>query len=275
MAISKDDRVVTNGLLDWPFEPALWKERLRSLRSGPLRSGTLLLAVVASLGARPALAQESEAGGCLLLCAPSLAIEPTFTIENLLRRHRVQDVGSGLVARAERDLVFEMIFALDVPTTIPRVGFTLEAIWSAFAGGSSNPFTGESAEDAGRSEIRDNPVELEFELNLDVLKPEMTGGWIGAHFDVVDQFSPADRPRARGAYTHKLDFELDIGLAPFNRSRYRWLRSVELEASLDYLATGLPRAGEVVPVGGERYLDDASPWSLSFVLVVPVAPLRR
>jgi hypothetical protein len=44
-----------------------------------------------------------------------------------------------------------------------------------------------------------------------------------------------------------------------------------LETLLDYLATGLPRAGDVFP-DGRRYLDDASHWSISFVIVLPVAP---
>jgi hypothetical protein len=46
---------------------------------------------------------------------------------------------------------------------------------------------------------------------------------------------------------------------------------VEAEVSLDYVATGLAKAGDVV--NGERFLDDASPWSLSFVFVFPLAPL--
>jgi len=50
-----------------------------------------------------------------------------------------------------------------------------------------------------------------------------------------------------------------------------WLRNVEAEVSLDYVATGLPKAGDVV--AGERFLNKASPWSLSFVMVVPLAPL--
>lgn len=41
--------------------------------------------------------------------------------------------------------------------------------------------------------------------------------------------------------------------------------------SLDYLATGLPKKGDVL--GGERFVESASPWSLSFVLVMPLAPL--
>ena len=52
-----------------------------------------------------------------------------------------------------------------------------------------------------------------------------------------------------------------------------WVRRLEVEVSLDYLATGLPRSGDVVPLGEECYLEDASPGSLSLVLVLPIAPL--
>jgi len=44
-----------------------------------------------------------------------------------------------------------------------------------------------------------------------------------------------------------------------------------LETSLDYLATGIPKKGDVF-ADGSRYLDDASHWSLSFVVVIPIAP---
>ena len=50
----------------------------------------------------------------------------------------------------------------------------------------------------------------------------------------------------------------------------RWLRGVELEGSVDYVATGLVKAGD--RVDGGRYLDAASPWSFSVVLVLPIAP---
>lgn len=82
----------------------------------------------------------------------------------------------------------------------------------------------------------------------------------------------AERPHSTTAYTHKLDLELDTALHVFNwLPEGRWLRGVELETSLDYLATGLPRKGDVFP-DGSRYLDDASGWSISFVIVLPVAP---
>ena len=99
-----------------------------------------------------------------------------------------------------------------------------------------------------------------------------TRGWVSSHFDIVDKFSPEERPRSSRAYTHKLDFELDTALHVFNwLPEGRWLRGVEFETSLDYLATGLPRKGDIFP-DGSRFLDDASPWSVSFVIVIPVAP---
>jgi hypothetical protein len=49
------------------------------------------------------------------------------------------------------------------------------------------------------------------------------------------------------------------------------LHGVELETSLDYLASGIPRKGDVF-ADGTRYVDNASRWSFSFVIVIPVAP---
>ena len=95
---------------------------------------------------------------------------------------------------------------------------------------------------------------------------------MSSHVDVVDQFSAGETPRAGSVYTHKLDFEWDTAFHVFNRlPQGHWLRNVEAEVSLDYLASGLPKAGDVVR--NERFVDNASPWSLSFVMVVPLAPL--
>jgi hypothetical protein len=92
---------------------------------------------------------------------------------------------------------------------------------------------------------RESTPELEFETNLIWLPAERTGGWVSSHFDIVDKFSAAERPTDRRAYTHKLNFELDTSVAIFNwLPEGRWLRGVELEGSLDYVATGLPRAGD-------------------------------
>jgi hypothetical protein len=99
----------------------------------------------------PSAAQDKPT--CVFLCAPELKIEPTWTIENLGRRGRVE--ADGVVERTSRESVFELIFAVDVPTTIPRVGLTFEAIFVPFGGTSVHPFTGASAADLGREVLRD------------------------------------------------------------------------------------------------------------------------
>ncbi len=244
----------------------------RALLNRPFAT-LLSLGLVVCAAASPTLAQAER---CRVLCAPELKIEPTVSIENLFRAPRIETLDEhGLVVesgRESREAVFEIIFALDVPTALPRVGLTLEGIFKPFGSIHVNPFTGRTATDIGRRGIRDNGVEIETELNFHVLSEEQTGGWISSHVDVVDKFSPAHRPDASSVFTHKLDLEWDTAFHLFNRlPDGHWLRHVELEVSLDYLATGLPRAGDVL--GDERFVDRASPWSLSFVMVVPLAPL--
>lgn len=237
---------------------------------GMLR-GTIIAAFAALvIAAAPAAAQDEPDRPCKILCAPELKIEPTFTTEHLAQRHRLEV--DGAVERVARERTFEIIFALEVPTEIPRIGLTLEAILIPFGDTDVHPFTGVPASAAGRQSIRDNGIEIESELNIGLFDTDQTAGWVSSHFDIVDKFSPGETPRAASVYTHKLNFEWDTAFHVFNRvQRAPWLRNVEVELSLDYVATGLPKAGDVV--GDERFLDKASPWSLSLVFVFPLAPL--
>jgi hypothetical protein len=209
---------------------------------------TSIVTVTLFLVCGSAAAQATPA--CRFICAPQLLVEPTFTIERLARAPRVRTV-AGDEVRQGRQAAFELILAADVPTTVPRLGFTGEAILTPFA--------------------NDNSIELELETNIGVIQSEQTGGWLSSHVDIVDTFSPAERPGDDRAYTHKLNVEWDTALAAFKwLPAGHWLRAVELEGSLDYVATGLPKAGDVID--GERYLTAASPWSLSVVIVVPMTP---
>jgi hypothetical protein len=215
--------------------------------AGSRRCSCVLFALMA-ITPSIALAQGDS---CRALCDVEWKVEPTFTIENLANRHRVV-TPDGVTERVNRERVFEVVFAVDMATKAPWLGFTAETITSPFSD--------------------DNVVELEFEANFHWLFESMTRGWVTSHFDVVDQLSPAERPGTERAYTHKLDFELDTALHVFKwLPEERWLRGVEFETSLDYLAAGLPKKGDVFP-DGSRYLDDASRWSFSFVFVIPVAP---
>ena len=248
-------------------------------RALPAAAAAILLALappaLAQDLAPPALAQDEDEPRCRILCAPDFKVEPTVTFENLANRATVEtlaDDGAATAGRQERESVFELILALGIPTEIPRVGFTFETILVPWGETDRHPFTGATSGQLGGAAIRDNGIEFEFELNLDWLTGEQTGGWVESHFDVVDKFSPAERPTDTSVYTHKLNFELDTAFLLFNwLPDDNWLSHVELEGSLDYVATGLPRAGDVIE--GERYLDDASPWGFSVVVVLPMAPL--
>ena len=62
-----------------------------------------------------------------------------------------------------------------------------------------------------------------------------------SHFDIVDKFSS---PGAAGQHLDpQADFELDTAFLPVHRlPDDNWLKHVEIEGSLDYVATGLPGA---------------------------------
>lgn len=207
------------------------------------------LAVFASvLGMAHAAAQEAPT--CRALCTPEFKVEPTITVTNLLGSPRIVDE-DGRTTREKRATEFEVILSLGLPTRASWLELTVEAI--------VHPFD------------RESTPELELESNFIWLAAERTGGWVSSHVDVVDKFSSAARPSDRAAYTHKLNLELDTSLSIFNwLPDGRWARGVELEGSLDYVATGLARTGDRFE--GRRHLDDASPWSFSIVLVLPVAP---
>ena len=187
---------------------------------------------------------------CRFLCAPEFKLEPTITFTRLFNSPRII-VDDGAVVRDRRETGFELILSFGLPTRIPWLEFTVEGIFLPFEA--------------------DSTPELEFETNFVWLPAHRTRGWLSSHFDVVDKFSPAERPSDRRAYTHKVNFELDTSVAVFNwLPEGRWLRGVELEGSLDYVASGLPRRGDIIE--GARFLDNASPWSFSLVFVLPVAP---
>lgn len=213
-----------------------------------MRTGQLIcLALVLSVA--PVWAQEQVP--CRVLCAPEFHVEPTITFANLFGSRRIAG-GDGIVTREPRETEFEVILSLGLPTRVRWLELTIEAIFLPFD--------------------RDSSPELEFETNFVWLPGERTGGWVGSHFDVVDKFSSAERPRDRRAYTHKLNLELDTSVSIFNwLPEGRWLRGVEVEGSLDYVATGLPKAGDIIE--GRRFVDKASPWSFSLVFVLPVAPM--
>jgi len=214
-----------------------------------MRPVAAAVGLFAAAWATPASAQAHAA--CRILCAPHVKLEPAVTFDNLFGAPRVAD-DRQQVSRGRPESTFEVVVALGMPTRWPWLEITAEAIVQPFA--------------------RDATPELELEANLVWLPSRMTRGWVSSHLDIVDKYSPAERPTDQRAYTHKLNLEADTSVAIFNwLPEGRWLKEVELEVSLDFVASGLARRGD--PVDGGRLLDDSSPWSASLVVVLPLAPL--
>jgi hypothetical protein len=216
------------------------------LHGGMIRRIAFIVFACSFAGIVPVAAQDGLP--CRPFCSPHVNIEPTWTIENLFGGPRLVDA-DGSTRRARTERVFELVVSMGLPTRWPWLAFTGEAIVQPFSA--------------------DATPELEFEANVIWLPAERTGGWVSSHVDVVDKFSPAERPTDRRAYTHKLNMELDTAVAIFTRlPEHRYLHAVELEGSLDFVASGLARRGDVID--GARLLDDASAWSFSVVVVLPL-----
>jgi hypothetical protein len=208
----------------------------------------LLTLTVLLFGASQVMAQEKSA--CRILCAPEFGVDPSMTFDNVFGAARVL-TPDGTTAREPSEVNFEVTLSVDLPTRRSWLAFTIEA--------NLQPFDSESTPG------------LEFETNVTWLPSTRTRGWLTSHVDLVDDFSPAERPTDRRAYTHKLNFEFAAEVAIFNwLAGDRWAKGIELEASLDYVATGLARQGDVIE--GVRFIDSASPWSFSLVVDVPIAP---
>lgn len=124
----------------------------------------VLLGLLAIPGSASGQQPDEAAGACRALCAPEFKVEPTFTITNLLNAARVANE-DGTLTRERRAIDFEVILAVDLPTRISWLGFTVEAIFLPFD--------------------RESTPELEFETNLTWLPGERTRHWIASHFDVL------------------------------------------------------------------------------------------
>lgn len=159
----------------------------------------------------------------------------------------------------------------------PTLVFHPGVIWSHIFGGprvTTNPFTEYTASDES-SPIHANTASVGLNASVDAVTPKETGGWVGVSGYAGDLFSPAARPGDNADYTHKLDVGLIGTLNVFD-----WLPSatwahdaVSAYAILDYVATGLPRVGDVVPKGVRRFDTAARPAALIAGLSIRLAPL--
>ena len=111
--------------------------------------------------------------------------------------------------------------------------------------------------------------------SLALVAPSSTAGWFDAALNVGDLFSQAATPDDRSAYTHKLDLDLVTHLHIFGAlPKHDYLQRVSAYAILDYVATGLPAAGDEVPLG-RVFVSGARPLALVAGLAFPLTPAAQ
>ena len=232
------------------------------------------LVVVPCIAAQLCGAQGTRPHHCRLLCTPGVVVMPAVIRSHLLGGPRVRSLSTGVVQRLPSSSNLELIFAASARTLVPRVSLFGSVQWLPNASAQRNPFTQYTASELGEP-VRANAPTATVGASVSLVPADWTGGWADLALNVGDLFSQAARPGDASEYTHKLDLDL-VGHAHV----FAWtppttyLHRVSAYAILDYVATGLPRAGDEVPVG-RRFLSAARPLSLIAGLALPITPAPR
>jgi hypothetical protein len=226
----------------------------------------------ALLVAEPAVAHAQQtAKRCSWLCAPSVTLMPGMLRTHLFGGPAVQATSTGAEHRLASTSSFEVILAVASRTRVPRVSAFGSLQWLPNATEARNPFTLYNASELG-SPIRANAPTATFGLSASVFPAESTGGWLDAAVNVGDLYSQAARPADKSAYTHKLDLDLVTHVNLFNAlPKGTYARRIAVYGILDYVATGLPRAGDEVPIG-RVFVTRARPTALIVGLALPLSP---
>jgi hypothetical protein len=216
----------------------------------------------------------SQPRPCHVLCAPSVALMPGVIRTHLVGGPRVRSLATGVATRLPGTSDFELIIAVAARTAVPRLSLFGSVQWLPNASEQRNPFTLYTASELGEP-VRANAPTVTMGGSVALLPATETHGWLDLAGNVGDLYSQAARPTDKSAYTHKLDLDLVAHLHAFTwMPRAAWLRRVTVFSILDYVATGLPKAGDEVPVG-RVFETDARPTSLITGLSLPVTPPAR
>ncbi|WP_447987155.1 hypothetical protein [Nitrospira sp. Nam74] len=232
----------------------------------------IFLCIGALLCERAAKAEDRD--DCRFICTPLLSVFPSVVLQELFVQPRVRSLITGMEQTLNPTAHFGTIFNLQVPTTLPRVSLVGRVVIVSFADSDTNPFTGYTAKDLGIQSIDENAPILEYGVGLDLLNKQETKQWLDLQLNILALFAPAFQPGDSRAYHHQFGPDL---LATFHIFHWlpkdNWFRNVNFYMLLKYQATGLPRAGDVVPKDQLLWLNNASPLELWIGFGFPIAPL--
>jgi len=222
--------------------------------------------VAAALGAQ-------QPHHCALVCAPALTLMPGMIRTHAFHAPRVRELATNQVVTLPGKSSFEVIGAFVAPTAVSRASLFASVQWLPNAKESANPYTLYTASELGERP-RANAPSVTMGATLALLTPTMSQGWFTLNGNVGDLFSQAAEPDDKSSYSHKLDLDLVGTLNVFNElPKSEYLHRVGLYGMLDFVATGLPKAGDEVPKGERVFVSDARSVSLIVGLSVPFAPM--
>ena len=211
---------------------------------------------------------------CRILCAPSVTLMPSLLRTHVNGGPLVENTATGVERRLPGSSSMEIIVAVASRTAIPRVSLFGSAQWLPNASAQRNPFTLYTANELGEP-VRANAPTFTVGASVELLPAAVTRGWLDVAANVGDLFSQAARPGDASAYTHKLDLDLIAHAHAFAWTPPRtYLHRVSVFGMLDYVASGLPRTGDEVPIG-RRFMSDARPLAFIAGLALPVTPAIR
>jgi len=216
----------------------------------------------------------SHSNSCRVLCGPSVTLMPGVIRTHLFGGPTVRTLATGAEQRLSGSSSFELIVAVGARTALPRVSLFGSVQWLPNATEQRNPFTLYTANELG-APIRANAPTATMGASISLLPATQAHGWLDLAANIGDLYSQAARPTDKSAYTHKLDLDLLAHVHAFAWTPEKtWLHRVMVYSILDYVATGLPKAGDEVPVG-RVFLTDARPTSLIIGVAIPVTPAAQ
>lgn len=232
----------------------------------------------ATLGAQSPIAHpsthEDAPARCTVVCTPTATLMPGVLRTHLARGPIVRSTATGIERRLPGSSTFQILAAVSSRTAIPRASLFGSVQWLPNENASRNPFTLYTASELG-DDVHANAPTVTVGVSIAALQPAEAHGWADVAMTVGDQFSHAARPHDQRDYTHKLDLGLLAQLHAFAwASPGTYLHRTSVYALLDYVATGLPRAGDEVPEG-RVFVTRARPLALGVGLAMPLTPAER
>jgi hypothetical protein len=227
--------------------------------------------VIAALGAVPARGTAQQQHRCTVLCMPTIALLPSMIRTHLFGGPTVETMSTGARHRLPPSTNMEMIIVASANTAVPRLSAFTTVQWLPNASEARNPFTLYTANDLGEP-VHANAATVTLGLSGSVFTAPQTHGVLDLNLNAGDLFSQAARPGDDRAYTYKLDLDLVTHWHAFARTGANaFLHRVTVVGIFDYVATGLPRAGDEVPKG-RLFMSDARPAALIVGLSLPITP---